>query len=81
MNRVAARGGLVFLLVLVLLGGFTFFVIEYATQADDWVVFAGSPHVYQGGKIGCGVVTDRDGVLLMDLNGGRVYRVRAFLFF
>lgn len=73
MNRVAARGTAVFLLILVLLGGLTFFVVEYVTQADDWVIFSGSPHVYHGGNIGCGVVTDRDGNLLLDLSGGRMY--------
>ena len=73
MNRVAARGGIVFVLVFALLAGITFFVIEYAMKADDWVTFPGSPHVYTGGNIGCGTVTDRNGVLLMDLNGGRTY--------
>jgi len=56
-----------------LLAGVTFFVIEFATQADDWVTFSGSPHVYNGGNIGCGVVTDREGILLLDLNGTRTY--------
>ena len=73
MNRVAARSGIVLLLVFILLGGFAFFVVEYVTQADDWVVFAGSPYVYQGGKISCGVVTDRDGTFLADLGHGRIY--------
>lgn len=73
MNKVAARGTAVFLLILVLLGGLTFFVVEYVTRADDWVIFPGSPHVYTGGNIGCGVVTDRNGNLLLDLSGGRKY--------
>ena len=73
MNRVAARGGILFILVLILLAGFTFFMVEYVMQADSWVTFPGSPHVYNGGNIGCGIVTDRDGVLLLDLNGTRVY--------
>lgn len=73
MNRVASRGGIILLLVLLLIAGLTFFLIEYVTQADSWVTFAGSPHVYNGGNIGCGAVTDRDGVLLLDLNGGRTY--------
>lgn len=73
MNRVAARGTAVFLLILVLLGGLTFFVVEYVTGADEWVVFPGSPHVYTGSNIGCGVVTDRSGNLLLDLSGGRKY--------
>ncbi len=79
MNRVASRSSIVILLVLVLICGLTFFIFEYATQADDWVTFAGSPHVYNGGNIGCGTVTDRDGVMLLDLNGGRTYSADAQL--
>lgn len=73
MNKVASRAGIVLLLVLILVAGTAFFVFEYVTQADSWVVFSGSPHVYNGGNIGCGAVTDRDGILLLDLNGGRTY--------
>ena len=73
MNRVASRAGIVMLLVLVLVAGMIFFVFEYVTQADSWVTFSGSPHVYNGGNIGCGAITDREGILLLDLNGGRTY--------
>ena len=73
MNKVASRGGIVLLLVLLLLAGLTFFIFEYVTQADSWVTFSGSPHVYNGGNIGCGKITDRDDTLLLDLNGGRTY--------
>ena len=73
MNRIALRAGIAFLLILILLAGLGFFVFEYVTQADQWVVFPGSPHVYNGGNIGCGVITDRDGVLLLDLSDGRTY--------
>lgn len=73
MNKVASRAGIVLLLVLLLVGGLTFFIFEYVLQAGTWVTFAGSPHVYNGGNIGCGAVTDRDGVLLLDLNDGRTY--------
>ena len=73
MNRVAARGGIVLLFVLILVAGLCFFVFEYVTQADSWVTFSGSPHVYNGGNIGCGTVTDTDGVLLLDMNSGRTY--------
>lgn len=73
MNRIAGRAGITLLLVLVLLAGLTFFVVEYAVEAGDWVIFSGSPHVYNGGNIGCGAVTDRDGTLLLDMNGARTY--------
>lgn len=73
MNRIAGRAGITLLLVLVLLAGLTFFVVEYAVEAGEWVIFSGSPHVYNGGNIGCGAVTDRDGTLLLDMNGARTY--------
>ena len=73
MNRVARRGGITILLVLLLLGGFVFFLCEYFVEAGQWVMFTGSPHVYSGTNIDCGVVTDRDGTLLLDMNGSRTY--------
>ena len=73
MNRIASRATAVILIALLLLGGFGFFIAEYLTKADDWVVFPGSPHLYTGGNIGCGVVVDKEGTLLLDLNEGRTY--------
>lgn len=73
MNRVAMRANITLLIVLLLLGGFVFFLVEYAINAGDWIVFAGSPHVYNGTNIGTGVVTDREGVLLLDMNDDRTY--------
>lgn len=73
MNKVALRANITMLIALLLLGGFVFFLVEYAVSADDWIVFSGSPHVYNGGNIGTGVVTDRDGYLLLDMNGDRTY--------
>ena len=67
MNRIAGRAGITILLVLLLAGGILFFVAEFVTDADEWIVFPGSPHIYNGGNIGCGVVTDRSGVLLLDM--------------
>ena len=73
MNKVAGRAGITMLIALMLVGGFCFFLFEYVTQAGDWAVFKGSPHVYNGSNIGCGLTTDRDGVLLLDLAGNRTY--------
>ena len=73
MNKVAARAGITMLIALALLAGFVFFLAEYVTQARDWVAFKGSPHVYNGSNIGCGLTTDRNGVLLLDLAGQRTY--------
>ena len=73
MNRIASRATALFLVCALLLGGFVFFIVEYLIKAEDWVLFPGSPHIYTGGNIGCGVVVDRDGKLLLDLNEGRKY--------
>ncbi len=73
MNRVAGRAAVVILLALLLLAGFAFFVTEYVMEAAQWAVFPGSPHVYNAGNMGSGAVIDRDGILLLDMNGKRVY--------
>ncbi len=73
MNRIAGRAKSLLLLALLLLGGFAFFVGEFCANADNWVVFPRSPHVYNAGNIGCGVVVDRDGYLILDMNDGRSY--------
>lgn len=65
MNRVAHRTTIALLLVLVLLGGMAIFCVEYVTKGNDWVVFEGNPHLYNGGNIGTGVITDRDGTMLL----------------
>ena len=73
MNRISIRVWALLLFVAVLLGGFGFFLTEYFTKGSDWVIVPGSPHVYNGENIGCGVVVDRDNTLLVDLNDGRIY--------
>ncbi len=73
MNRIATRAKALILLAALLFGGFAFFVGEFCANADRWVVFPRSPHVYSAGNIGCGVVVDRDGYLILDLNDGRTY--------
>ncbi len=79
MHRVASRGLIAMVLVLALAAGMVFFFVEYATRAEDWVMFTGSPHVYSGGKLSGGTVTDRTGTRLLDLSGGRSYAASADL--
>ena len=73
MNRVTRRASALLLLVLALVGGLGFFVYEYFTKADQWVVSAGSPHIYNSTNIGCGQVYDRSGTLLLDITESRTY--------
>lgn len=73
MHRIAARAWVTWFLILVLLGGTGCFLYEYMTQAQDWVLSPGSPHIYdEHGKV-CGTVVDRDGILLLDQSNGGVY--------
>ena len=73
MNRVTKRTWLMGVFVLALLGGMVLFLWEYVTQAREWVVFPGSPHVYNGTNIGCGTIVDRSGVTLLDITENRAY--------
>lgn len=73
MNRVTRRASAVLLLVIVLGGGLGFFIFEYFAKADQWIVSAGSPHIYNSANIGCGQVYDRSGKLLLDLTQSRTY--------
>lgn len=73
MNRIAGRAGITILLCILLLAGFVFFLCEFVAESGQWVVFSGSPHVYNGSNLDCGVVTDSNGTLLLDMRGERIY--------
>ena len=73
MNRVTKRTWIMGLFLLILVGGMVFFLMEYVTSAREWVAFSGSPHLYNGGNIGCGTITDRSGEVLMDITEERTY--------
>jgi peptidoglycan glycosyltransferase len=61
--------------ILILTAGVSFFVWEFFAKSDQWVVFSGSPHVYETSSTGSGTITDRAGTLLLDTRDGRVYAV------
>lgn len=73
MNRIARRSSITLILALVLIAGFTFFLVEYVAEAGQWATFPGSPHIYNAGNVGCGVVVDSEGTLLLNMNDGRQY--------
>ncbi|MBQ9929563.1 MAG: penicillin-binding protein [Oscillospiraceae bacterium] len=72
MNKVVSRAKIMLLLVIILAAGTLFFVGEYIFRAETWVMSPGSPHVYNK-NAGCGQITDRDDILLLDTTGDRVY--------
>lgn len=72
---------MLFLIVLIaLLGaGIGLFSVQYVLHAGEWAVFPGSPHVYAGGNVSYGTVTDRDGTVLLESADGRTYSDDAVL--
>ena len=79
MNRVRKRAWIMLIFMLILMGGMSFFLYEYATCSAQWVIHKGSPHVYENSSVGTGIIRDREGNLLMDTTDGRVYADNAFL--
>ena len=79
MNRIMRRARILLVLVLVIALGISLFTGEYLINAGDWILFPGSPHLYNAGNLGCGIVTDRDGILLMDMRQQRTYAENSIL--
>ena len=77
MNRITKRTWIVGLFLGVLLCGLLLFVGEYVTDAEKWVSFSGSPHLYNSSNIGCGTITDRSGQTLLSIAQGRTYSDNA----
>ena len=77
MKKVSGRAIFPLILAIVLLAGTVLLCVRYFAKADEWVTFSGSPHVYTGVNLDGGVVTDRDGTLLLDSTDGRTYSADA----
>ena len=75
MNRIARRSVAILILVAILVAGLGLFIGKYLANGSDWVMHEGSPHIYSGENLGTGMVVDRDGLLLLDLNKNRTYSV------
>ncbi len=77
MNRIANRAWALLLIVSILLGGLGFFLYEYATLAETWVLHTNNPHVYEETEkelhLAMGTVVDRNGHFLLDLANKRRY--------
>ena len=77
MKKVSGRALCALVLAAVLVLGLAAFAFRYAVSAGDWVTFPGSPHIYAGANLNCGVVTDRAGALLLDTTDERTYSESA----
>lgn len=73
MNRISKRSWFSLALAIILGVGIIVFGIQYFAKASKWATFSGSPHVYSGGNLNSGIVTDCTGVVLLDATDGRKY--------
>lgn len=73
MKKVSRRALFALALTAVLALGTLVFCFRYATHADEWVTFSGSPHIYTGANLTGGQIYDRSGTRLLDTTDGRVY--------
>jgi peptidoglycan glycosyltransferase len=73
MKRISRRMLFLIILIAILLAGAALFSVQYALYSGQWAVFPGNPHVYTGGNVSFGTVTDRDGTILLQNNDGRTY--------
>lgn len=73
MNKISNRAWVIVVLALVLAVGVSVFAVRYFADAEDWVKFPGSPHLYSGANPNTGTVIDRNGTLLLDATQDRTY--------
>lgn len=73
MKKLAFRAYFALALAVVLALGALVFCARYFVNAEQWVTFSGSPHVYSGANLSVGYVSDRNGVRLLDATDGRSY--------
>lgn len=73
MNKLAKRAWFALVLAGILSVGLVVIVVRYFTQAQDWVTFQSSPHVYNNGVMDSGMVVSREGTVLLDATHGRSY--------
>ena len=73
MKKISKRAWMAMALAAALLAGVLAFCGAYFLNAEDWVTFPGSPHVYTGVNPDCGRIYDRSGTLLLNTDEGRVY--------
>ena len=62
MKKVSRRALFALALAVVLAVGTLAFCVKYAANAEKWVTFSGSPHVYTGTNLTGGKIYDRSGV-------------------
>lgn len=77
MKRISKRAVLALALVAALLFGLGVFLTRWWRDGSTWILFPGSPHVYENGRPVVGTVTDRNGEVLLDFTDGTAYHEDA----
>lgn len=73
MKKISRRAILAAVLAAVLLIGTGWFVGDWSIHSRDWLLFPGSPHVYENGRLAELCITDRHGNVLMTRHGENAY--------
>ena len=75
MKKILRRSVIVYALIGVFLAGMLAFLISWAVDGRDWVMYSANTHIYTGGKlISGGTITDRGGnTLAKTVDDTRVY--------
>lgn len=73
MNDITKRTYFVVALAGLLLFGIVALVVRYFVYSDRWATYIANPHLSSDGAMDTGVVLDRSGVQLLDMDGGRTY--------
>lgn len=71
-----SRAKMLLVLILCFTVGIAGFLVDYFVNSNKWVFAEGSPHIYVSDKVetvGCGLIADRHGNLLADLNGEKIF--------
>lgn len=70
MKKVKSRATSALIIASLLLVGMVLFVLDYADNGSNWVMFSANGNLYENGHIISGSVTDRNGILLAKSENG-----------
>ena len=74
MRKLEGRAILCLLLILAMIAGLLFFVVKLEINGSKWAGFYANEHIYSGGVLNTGAITDRNGdELLTNSEEGPVY--------
>ncbi len=80
MKKIAKRSLVLWVLFAGIVLGMLYFCVQYVRSANEWAIFPGSPHLYTGGNLDTGTVTDASGTLLLSQqDGAKTYAEDALL--